>query len=78
MDPQVLINIGFGLAGLFGGFILKATWAELKGLQIALAELQKSIAETYIRRDDFRNLMDDMKASLVRIEIKLDTKQDRH
>jgi hypothetical protein len=77
MDPQFLVNLGFGLAGLLGGFVLKATWSEIKGLQLALAELQKSIADTYIRRDDFRNLIDDMKATLVRIEIKLDTKQDR-
>jgi len=77
MDPQFLINAAFTLAGMLGGFLMKATWSEIKGLQAALADLQKSIQTTYLRRDEFRDHAERIERALERIEAKLDTKQDR-
>ncbi len=77
MDPQFLINAAFALAGALGGFLMKATWSEIKGLQGAMAELQKSIQTTYLRRDEFRDHAERIERALERIEAKMDTKQDR-
>jgi hypothetical protein len=77
MDAQALLNVAFGLAGALGGFVLKATWSDLKDMRLAIQALQNSIAETYVRRDDSRDNADDIKRTLARIEGKLDSKQDR-
>jgi hypothetical protein len=77
MDPQTLLNVSFGLAGALGGFVLKATWGDVKDMRMAIQALQTSIAETYVRRDDFRDHAEDIKRTLARIEGKIDSKQDR-
>lgn len=77
MDPQSLINAGFALAGALGGFVLKAVWGDLKDMRVAIQALQTFIAETYVRRDDFRDHAEDIKRTLARIEGKLDSKADR-
>ncbi|MCC7126427.1 MAG: hypothetical protein IT178_16375 [Acidobacteria bacterium] len=74
---QTLINIAFTLAGGLGSFVLKATWDALNLLRKDLAELQKSISTQYVRREDFRDHAQDIKEMLVRIEAKLDSKQDK-
>lgn len=77
MDPQTLINGGFALAGTLAGFLLKAIWSDMKDMRIAIQALQTHSAETYVRRDDFRDHAEDIKRTLARIEGKLDSKQDR-
>lgn len=77
MDTQVLLNALFGLAGMLGGAVLRATWAALEKMREDLGALQKSIGETYVRRDDFRDHAMRVEATLERIEAKLDMKADK-
>lgn len=72
-----MFNIVAALAGGLGGFILRATWTALEAMRKDLQALQTSISETYIRRDDFRADLQDIRSILNRIDIKLDTKADK-
>ena len=77
MGGQEAWNVLVALCGALGGFVLRATWTALEEMRRDLATLQKSISETYVRRDDFRDHAERLEATLLRIEAKLDGKQDK-
>lgn len=73
MDTQVLINIGFGLAGAFGGWILNSISRSIIKIEDRLSELPLM----YVTRDDYRNDVNDIKKMLDKIFDKLDNKVDK-
>jgi hypothetical protein len=77
MDTQSLINLLFCGFGGLGGFILRATWTALETMRKDLQGMQSSMSATYVRRDDFKDAIEDFKSVLNRIEDKLDDKADR-
>jgi len=77
VDWQTGFNIAFGIAGLFGGWLLRIVWDLQKGLRSDLQALQQSLPENYARRDDFKELVRTLFAKLDRIEEKLDGKADK-
>lgn len=73
MDTQVLINVGFGLAGAFGGWILNSISRSIIKIEDRLSELPLM----YVTRDDYRNDVNDIKKMLDKIFDKLDNKVDK-
>ena len=73
MDTQVLINVGFGLAGAFGGWILNSISRSIIKIEDRLSELPL----VYVTRDDYRNDVNDIKKMLDKIFDKLDNKVDK-
>ncbi len=73
MDTQVLINLGFGLAGAFGGWILNSISRSIIKIEDRLSELPLM----YVTRDDYRNDVNDIKKMLDKIFDKLDNKVDK-
>ncbi len=73
MDSQVLINLGFGLAGVFGGWILNSISRSIIKIEDRLSELPL----LYVTRDDYRNDISEIKQMLGKIFDKLDTKVDK-
>ncbi len=73
METQVLINLGFGLAGVFGGWILNSISRSIIKIEDRIAELPLM----YVTRDDYRNDINDIKQMLGKIFDKLDTKVDK-
>lgn len=73
MDTQVLINVGFGLAGAFGGWILNSISRSIIKIEDRLSELPLM----YVTRDDYRNDVNDIKKMLDKIFDKLDSKVDK-
>ncbi len=73
MDTQVLINVGFGLAGAFGGWILNSLSRSIIKIEDRLSELPLM----YVTRDDYRNDVNDIKKMLDKIFDKLDSKVDK-
>ncbi len=73
MDSQVLINLGFGLAGAFGGWILNSISRSIIKIEDRLSELPL----LYVTRDDYRNDISEIKQMLGKIFDKLDTKVDK-
>ena len=81
---QTIFNWAVGVVGSLGGFIVKAMWDAVGDLRKDNAALGKSIGELndkigreYVRRDDYRDDINEMKGMLVRIFDKLDEKVDK-
>lgn len=77
MDAQHLIDALFAICGALAGVVLKTMWATLQQLRLDMAELAKSIGRDYVRRDDYRDDISEIKGLLTRIFDKLDEKADK-
>lgn len=73
MEPQFLINIGFTIAGFFGGWILNSITKSVTRLEDKVADLP----HVYLQKEDYRRDIDDVKAMLKQIFDKLDNKADK-
>jgi hypothetical protein len=72
-DGQILFNIVVGIAGMFGGWILN-------NISRSIERLDKDVRAmplTYVTRADYRADIDEIKAMLMRINDKLDDKEDK-
>lgn len=82
---QLIINAVFGGLAAVLSFLLKVVWDGLRDLQKADIELATQIAsvklmmsDTYIKKEDFDRMTAALFNKLDRIELKLDTKADKH
>lgn len=73
VDMQTAFNLATGLAGALGMWVLKYLASTIKQLERDLREQQMA----FVRRDDYRADMVEVKTLLHRIEDKLDQKADR-
>jgi len=70
---QILFNVAVGIAGMFGGWILN-------NISRSIERLDKDVRAmplTYVTRVDYRADIDEIKAMLMRINDKLDDKEDK-
>lgn len=81
---QTILNWLFGLVGVLGGVILREMWEAVKGLRKdnealidRINQLNEKIGREYVRRDDYRDDIAEVKAMLARIFDKLDEKADK-
>ena len=81
---QSLLNWVFGLANLILGGFIKAMWdsyKELKRTDKELADkvsaIEVLVAGTYVKRDDFQSVTNQIFNKLDKILDKLDTKVDK-
>ena len=85
MTPsQEIFNIVLAVAGMFGGWYMKAIWESLKELKAAddkltdqISGLKVMVAGDYVRRESFDKLSEALFSKLDRIENKLDGKVDK-
>jgi cell fate (sporulation/competence/biofilm development) regulator YmcA (YheA/YmcA/DUF963 family) len=73
MDPQFLINVGFTVAGFFGGWILNSITKSVVRLEDKMADLPL----LYVQKEDYRRDIDEVKDMLKQIFNKLDNKADK-
>ena len=73
MDPQFIINVGFTVAGFFGGWILNSITKSVVRLEDKVADLPM----LYIQKEDYRRDIDEVKDMLKQIFNKLDNKADK-
>lgn len=84
MDYQVLFNIAFGIAGVFGGWVLNNITKSVERLDTDV----RAMPHTYVTKDDWKDAMREMKdemrsgfdkidASLNNVFKKLDKKEDK-
>lgn len=74
---QTIVNYAFGLVGLLGGVILREMWAAIKELRKEMVTLNEKIGRDYVRRDDYRDDITEMKGMLMRIFDRLEEKADK-
>ena len=70
---QVLFNVLVGVAGMFGGWILN-------NISRSIERLDKDVRAmplTYVTRVDYRADIDEIKSMLMRINDKLDAKEEK-
>ncbi len=73
MDNQSLINLAFGVAGAFGGWILNSLSRSIIRIEDRISEMPLQ----YVTRDDYRNDINEIKGMLGKIFDKLDNKMDK-
>lgn len=84
MDYQVLFNIAFGIAGVFGGWVLNNITKSVERLDTDV----RAMPHTYVTKDDWKDAMremkDEMRSGFDRIDAnfnnvfkKLDRKEDK-
>lgn len=77
MDPWHIIDGLVGLVCILLGVGLRALWDDLKALTKTVAELNAQVAREYVRRDDYRDDIHEIKGMLVRIFDQLAEKVDK-
>jgi hypothetical protein len=77
MDIQTAFNAVIGGLMMLSGWFLRIVWDSIKRLQADQNTLERHVSETYVRRDDYRDDMAEMKLMLRQIISKLDEKADK-
>ena len=73
MESQLIFNIAVSLAGFFGGWILSHIYRAIERMDTDI----RSMPARYVRRDDYRDDMGEIKPLLGKISDKLDHKVDK-
>jgi hypothetical protein len=73
METQSLINIAFGIAGFFGGWVLNSLSRSIIRIEDRISEMPL----LYVTKDDYKRDIDEIKGMLVRIFDKLEDKADK-
>ena len=73
---QTIFNLGTTFVGVLAGWILRVIWSEIKEMQGNQREIEREIADNYVRRDDYRIDIAEVKGMLGRIFDRLDRQAD--
>ena len=73
MDNQMIFNSAVSLAGFLGGWVLNNIYKAIERLE----EEARTSPAKYVRRDDYREDMSEVKTLLGKISDKLDKKEDK-
>ena len=77
MEPIVIINGVMSIVLVLFGWLLRVGYDSIKRLQSDMAELERHASETYVRRDDYRDDMAEVKTMLRQIFETINNKVDR-
>ena len=77
MEPALMINIIMGFVLVLVGWFMRVMWDSIKRLQSDMSELERHASETYVRRDDYRDDMAEVKTMLRQIFETINNKVDR-
>ena len=61
MEPQVAFNWIVGVAGTLGGWTLKVIWDSIQSLRSDVKNLDTKMHDDFVRRDDFKDAVKDIK-----------------
>lgn len=77
MEDQNLINILGGIIAILIGWFIRILWEGQTQLSKRLDETNQSLPDTYVRRDDYREDIADIKKMLGAIFDRLERKADK-
>jgi hypothetical protein len=77
MDWQNLINLVGGAALAVIGWFARQLWDAVQKLKTDMSKLELSISDNYVKKDDFKDGIKELKDMLGKIFDKLDNKADR-
>lgn len=61
---QSVFNWIVALCGVLGGWILKVIWEAIKDLKNEVRGVDKHLNENFVRRDDFKDAINDIKQDM--------------
>jgi molybdenum cofactor biosynthesis enzyme MoaA len=72
MDSQAVFDWLVGIGGAIVGWALKMIWEAIKDIRVDIKDLDKQMHEDFVRRDDFkeaiREIKDDMRAGFSKVD----------
>lgn len=75
MDSQAVFDWIVGIGGAIVGWMLKMIWEAIRDMRSEIKELDKQMHDDFVRRDDFkeaiREIKDDMKAGFNKVDTTL-------
>jgi len=77
IDFQYLFNASFSVLMALAGWGIRAMFDALTKLKDDQIELERMISDNYVRREDYREDLHDIKKMLANISDKLDAKADK-
>ena len=77
MDWQHIINLIGGAALAAIGWFARELWDAVQTLKFDMNKLELSISDNYVKKDDFKDGIKEIKEMLGKIFDKLDAKADR-
>ena len=75
-EPSYLSMILSVVSGVMGWF-LRELWVAVKDLKEDINNLEVSVSSNFVRKDELRDFRNEIIQHLIRIEAKLDSKQDK-
>ena len=61
---QTLFNWVVAVCGFLGGWILKVIWDAIKDLKTDIRQIERDLPEVYVRKDDFKEAIRDIKQDM--------------
>jgi hypothetical protein len=77
INLQILFNIGVGAIFAIGGWFFRQLWDATKELRKDLHAIEKDLPVVYVRREEFTEIMREIRAMFEKIHDKLDGKADK-
>lgn len=77
LDIQFLFNVAVGAVLAVAGWFFRQLWDAVKELRKDLHDIEKELPISYVRRDEFTEIMRDIKDMFNKINDKLDNKVDK-
>lgn len=75
MDSQAVFDWIVGIGGAIFGWTLKIIWEAIRDMRVELKTLDKQMHDDFVRRDDFkesvREIKDDMRAGFNKVDTTL-------
>ena len=64
MDQQSIFDWILGIGGLLVGWMLKLIWDAIREVKTEIRELDAKVHQDFVRRDDFKDAITEMKADV--------------
>lgn len=77
MDPQLIVNVAAGIIMTGMGWFARQLWDAVKELRADLHKLETNLPITYLRRDEFRDGIKEIKDLFTEVFRKIDDLKDR-
>jgi hypothetical protein len=77
MENQQLFNMIITASGALGGWMLKVIWDAISDLKKDVKDLSQEIHIDFLRKDDYRDDINEIKGMLGKIFDKLEKKADK-
>ena len=64
MEQQSLFDLALGVGGVLIGWMLKLIWDAIREVKNEIRELDTKVHQDFVRRDDFKDAITEMKVDM--------------